>query len=339
MRRRLFCTSAGGYSRVQVSNPIIITGAAGFIGRNVVAELNRRGLTNLLLVDKLGTDEKWKNLLGLRFENLIEPGEFLAKVESRTLAGSEPVIHLGACSTTTERDADFLMRNNYHYTRSLCTWCLETGRKFVYASSGQTYGDGSLGYSDDDSLTPKLIAITMYGYSKQLFDLWAMDHRLFDRIVGLKYFNVYGPYEGHKGDMRSVVHKAYEQIAANGTVKLFKSYNKQYKDGEQKRDFIYVKDAVDVTLHFALDNPRVGGLFNCGTGAARSWNDLANAVFAALGKKPKIEYIDMPDALREKYQYFTQADIAKLRSAGQWKKPFASLEDGVRDYVEQLKRG
>ena len=174
----------------------------------------------------------------------------------------------------------------------------------------------------------------MYGYSKHMFDLWALSRGLFDRIVGLKYFNVYGPHEDHKGDMRSVVHKSYEQIAATGTVKLFKSYRKEFKNGEQQRDFIYVRDAVDVTLHFALDHRNVGGLFNCGTGQARSWNDLAKAVFSALGKKPKIEYIEMPESLRGKYQYFTQADVNKLRQQGGYGKPFTSLEDGVRDYVQ-----
>jgi ADP-L-glycero-D-manno-heptose 6-epimerase len=166
-----------------------------------------------------------------------------------------------------------------------------------------------------------------------MFDLWALSHSLFKQIVGLKYFNVYGPYEDHKADMRSVVHKSYEQIVATGTVKLFKSYQKQYKDGEQKRDFIYVRDAVDVTLHFTLENPGIGGLFNCGTGEARSWNDLTNATFSALGKKPRIEYIDMPPSLREKYQYFTQADVSKLRKLGSYTKPFTSLEDGVGEYV------
>ena len=173
----------------------------------------------------------------------------------------------------------------------------------------------------------------MYGYSKHLFDLWALAQGLFDRIVGLKYFNVYGPYEDHKGDMRSVVVKSYEQIAQTGAVKLFKSYRRQYKDGEQQRDFVYVRDAVDVTLHFALEHRSGGGLLNCGTGEARSWNDLAGAVFKALGKRPKIEYIDMPPNLRGKYQYFTQADVAKLRRAG-YTKPFTTLEDGVDDYVK-----
>jgi ADP-L-glycero-D-manno-heptose 6-epimerase len=317
-----------------VAKTIIVTGAAGFIGRNVVAELNRRGHTDdLLLVDRLGTDEKWKNLLGLRFDDLVDPDRFLSRIESGAVEPPNALIHLGACSSTTERDADFLLRNNYRYTRTLCEWAAEKSR-FVYASSGATYGDGGRGYSDEDAATLALEPLNMYGYSKHMFDLWAMSRGVLDRIVGLKYFNVYGPYEDHKGDMRSVVHKAYEQIAASGNVKLFKSYLPRYKDGEQKRDFIYVRDAVDVTLHFALDHPQIGGLFNCGTGQARSWNDLAKAVFAAMGRKPKIEYIDMPPTLRAKYQYFTQAEMNKLRTVGKYAKDFTSLEDGVRQYTQ-----
>ena len=274
-----------------MSQAIVVTGAAGFIGRNVVAELNARGHDNLLLVDQLGTDEKWQNLIGLRYENLISPAEYLQRIESNTATPVSAIIHLGACSATTERDADYLLYNNYHYTRKLCQWALQHNARFVYASSAATYGDGSQGYDDDDDITPTLRPLNMYGYSKHMFDLWALQARLLDRIVGLKYFNVFGPYEDHKADMRSVVNKSYEQINATSMVKLFKSYRPEFKDGEQKRDFIYVKDAVDVTLHFALDHRRVGGLFNCGTGQARSWLDLAKATFAAMKKKPKIEYI------------------------------------------------
>lgn len=314
---------------------IVVTGAAGFIGRNMVAELNRRGHTDLLLVDLLGTDEKWKNLVGLRFEDLISPADYLKRIQDNTADPAEAIIHLGACSATTERDADYLLNNNYRYTRTLCEWALKNKSRFVYASSAATYGDGSQGYSDEDSATPTLRPLNMYGHSKQMFDLWALQHGLFKQIVGLKYFNVYGPYEDHKADMRSVVHKSYEQIAATGSVKLFKSYKKEYKDGEQQRDFIFVRDAVDVTLHFALAQRNVGGLFNCGTGQSRSWKDLANAVFAAMGKKPKIEFIEMPPTLREKYQYFTQADVNKLRKHGGYAAPFTSLEDGVAAYVRE----
>ena len=238
---------------------------------------------------------------------------------------------MGACSATTEKDADYLVENNYRYTRQLCEWCLRHGVRFITASSAATYGDGRMGYSDDDAVTPTLRPMNMYGYSKHLFDLWALKHDLYQRIVGLKYFNVYGPHEEHKDDMRSVVHKAYGQILETGKVKLFKSHRPNYRNGEQVRDFVYVKDAVDVTLHF-LDHRDALGLFNCGTGQARTWIDLVTAVFAAMDREPNIEFIDMPDHLRDKYQYHTEADMTKLRAAG-YAAPFTSLEDGVEDYV------
>jgi ADP-L-glycero-D-manno-heptose 6-epimerase len=324
--------------------PIIVTGAAGFIGRNVVAELNRRGETELILVDELGVNkagepEKWKNLVGLTYEDIVSPEEFLGMIEDGAFAEARSVIHLGACSATTEKDADFLLRNNYQYTRVLCNWCQSNEIRFVYASSAATYGDGADGYDDDDAVTPGLKPLNMYGYSKHMFDLWALKHGLFTdgeggNIVGLKYYNVFGPYEDHKGDMRSVVSKSYEQIEATGVVKLFKSYRPEYKDGEQMRDFIYVKDAVDVTLYFALQDAREpGGLFNCGTGEPRTWVDLVTAVYSAMGLEPKIEFIEMPEMLQGKYQYFTQSKVAKLRAAG-YTKPFTTLEEGVREYVQ-----
>jgi ADP-L-glycero-D-manno-heptose 6-epimerase len=317
-----------------MGKPIIVTGAAGFIGRNVVAELNRRGEDELILVDDLGKDEKWKNLVGLRYEDIVSPEEFLGLLEEHQFADARAVIHLGACSATTEKDADFLLRNNYQYTRVLCNWSLEHDARFVYASSAATYGDGAEGYDDADAVTPTLKPLNMYGYSKHMFDLWALKHGLFENIVGLKYFNVFGPYEGHKGDMRSVIEKSYEQIRCDGFVRLFKSYKPEYEDGEQMRDFVYVKDAVDVTLHFALqDSQAPGGLFNCGTGMARTWVDLVTATFVAMGLEPKIEFIEMPKELQGKYQYFTEASVAKLRAAG-YAKPFTSLEDGVKEYVQ-----
>lgn len=317
-----------------MSKPIIVTGAAGFIGRNAVAELNARGEDELILVDELGSDDKWKNLVGLRYEDIISPEDFLGLLETGAFADARAVVHLGACSATTEKDADFLLRNNYQYTRVLCNWALEHEVRFVYASSAATYGDGADGYDDADDVTPTLKPMNVYGYSKHMFDLWALKHGLFDRIVGLKYFNVYGPYEQHKGDMRSVVAKSFEQIRDGGVVKLFRSYRPEYKDGEQKRDFIYVKDAVDVTLHFAMqDADAAGGLFNCGTGQARTWVDLVRAVYAAMELEPKIEFIEMPEVLQGKYQYFTEAKMGKLRAAG-YERPFTSLEDGVRDYVQ-----
>jgi ADP-L-glycero-D-manno-heptose 6-epimerase len=310
---------------------IVVTGASGFIGRNLVAELNARGYDDLLLVDELGSSEKWGNLRGLRFEDILGPQEFINSLELGKLPDLDAILHLGACSSTTERDADFLRRNNYAYTRRLCEWSLQHNTRFVYASSAATYGDGSNGYSDDVSLLNTLRPLNMYGYSKHMFDLWAHKHELFNRIVGLKYFNVYGPYEDHKGDMRSMVNKAYRQIKNTGKVQLFKSHRPGYADGEQMRDFIYVKDAVAVTLHF-LDDRGTGGLFNCGTGLARSWKDLMSATFSAMEVPSQIEFIEMPEVLRGKYQYFTQAETTKLRSAG-YKASFTSLESAVHDYV------
>ncbi len=317
-----------------MSKLTVITGAAGFIGRNVAAALNGRGNDNLLLVDRLGSDEKWRNLIGLRYEDILDPDEFLTRTASGQLRGVETLIHLGACSATTERDADFLLQNNYRYTRTLCEWCLETGARFVYASSAATYGDGGLGYSDDDATTPLLRPLNMYGYSKHLFDLWALRHGLFDHIVGLKYFNVFGPYEDHKGDMRSVVHKAYHEVKQTGVASLFRSHHPGYADGEQKRDFIYVKDAAKVTLFFA-EQQAGGGLFNCGTGRAHTWKDLVTAIFDALRLQPDIRFIEMPEALRRRYQYYTQAEPARLRNAG-YRAAFTPLAEAVTDYVRYL---
>ncbi len=316
-----------------MSQLIVITGASGFIGRNVVELLNRRGLDHLLLVDSLGTDDKWKNLRGLLYEDIYQPDQFLQKIESGKLPPIRSIIHLGACSATTERNADFLLENNYRYTRTLAEWSLAHGTRFVYASSGSTYGSGELGYSDADHVTPQLVPQHMYGYSKHMFDLWALRRGLLKQIVGLKYFNVYGPYEDHKGDMRTLVNKAYTQIKSRGYLELFKSERPDYKDGEQKRDFVYVKDVAKVTVHFALDS-QVGGLFNCGAGEARTWIDLAQALFAAMDLKPDIRFIDLPENLRGQYQYFTQAEAAKLKTLGGYTEPFTSIEVGVSDYVK-----
>jgi ADP-L-glycero-D-manno-heptose 6-epimerase len=311
---------------------VIVTGASGFIGRNIVAALNARGLSNLLLVDRLGADEKWRNLPGLVFDDLISPEALLAAIEAGRPPAATAIIHLGACSATTETNADFLLENNYRCTRRLCEWALACGARFVYASSAATYGDGSQGYDDAHERLPALRPLNMYGYSKHLFDLWALRSGALNRIAGLKYFNVFGPFEDHKGDMRSVVHKAFSQVLTRGWIELFKSEHPDYADGEQKRDFIYVRDAVDVTLYF-LDHPDANGIFNCGTGHARTWLDLARALFAALGRAPDLRFIDLPPALRGKYQYFTEAETGKLRAAG-YRAPFTSLEEAVRDYAQ-----
>ena len=312
---------------------IIVTGGAGFIGSAIIAALNKRGITDILVVDQLGSDQRWKNLCNLSFADYVDKDDFLEMViEGKICPPVKAVFHLGASTSTTETNASHLMKNNYEFTKLLAQWATGAGIRFIYASSAATYGDGSAGFSDDENKIETLRPMNMYGYSKQLFDLWAKKADLLKKIVGLKYFNVFGPNEYHKADMRSFILKAFEQINAAGKVRLFKSYKKEYKDGEQLRDFIYVKDAVNMTLFF-YDNPQKAGIFNIGTGTARSWNDLVKAVFAAMGKKPSIEYIDMPESIRNQYQYFTQADIAKLRSAG-YKTFITPLEDAIKDYVQ-----
>lgn len=315
-----------------MSAPIIVTGAAGFIGRNTIAALNRRGVNDLVLVDRLRRGEKWRNLLGLDYEDLIEPESLFQWLDSKGGSGVDAIIHLGACTSTTETDAAFLLENNYRYTRQLCEWALSNESRFIFASSAATYGDGSFGYNDSDTVTRQLMPLNMYGYSKHMFDLWALRHGLFNRIVGLKFFNVFGPFEGHKGDMRSVVAKAYDEVAEKGHISLFKSYRDGIVDGEQRRDFIYVDDAVKVILHF-LDHGDASGLVNCGTGRSRTWLDLARAVFTGLELEPNIRFVDMPLALRDKYQYFTEARVDKLRASG-FQDPFVELEDAVGDYLQ-----
>ena len=313
---------------------IVVTGGAGFIGSAIIAALNKRGYDEIIVVDDLGTDLRWKNLVNLSFADYINKLDFLdLVVENNMHEGIRAVFHMGACSSTTETDASFLMQNNFQYTKLLATWAVEHDIRFIYASSAATYGDGSRGFKDDEEKLDELRPLNMYGYSKQLFDLWARRHGLLKDIAGLKYFNVFGPNEYHKADMRSFVLKAYEQIQADGKVRLFKSENPDYPDGEYKRDFLYVKDAVDMTLFF-LDNPKANGIFNIGTGNARTWNDMVKAVFAALDKKPNIEFIEMPPELRSQYQYFTEACLTKLRKTGYTTKT-TPLEESVTDYVKK----
>ncbi len=312
---------------------IIVTGGAGFIGSAIIAALNGRQITDILVVDELGTDQKWKNLRSLSFTDYVEKTDFLDLVIEGKLDNSvEVVFHLGACSDTTEKDATYLIKNNYEYSKLLAQWATDVDIRFIYASSAATYGDGSNGFSDNEEKIDILKPLNMYGYSKQLFDLWVRRAGLLKGIVGLKYFNVFGPNEYHKADMRSFIIKAFEQINAAGKVRLFKSYEPEYADGEQLRDFIYVKDAVEMTLFF-YDNPKLSGLYNIGIGQARTWNDLVNAVFAAMDKGSNIEYIEMPESIRNQYQYYTQADITKLREAG-YDKELTSLEDAIKDYVQ-----
>jgi ADP-L-glycero-D-manno-heptose 6-epimerase len=311
---------------------IVITGGAGFIGSAIAWRLNTLGRNDIFIVDELGHDDKWKNLVALNFKDFINKDEFIKQIESGIKLNLDAIIHMGANSATTEKDADHLIRNNYEYTKKLAVYCLSNNVRFIYASSAATYGDGSLGFSDDENLCQSLKPLNMYGYSKNLFDMWAIKQGIINKIAGLKYFNVYGPNESHKGDMRSVVHKAFEQIQSNGKVKLFKSRNPEYKDGEQKRDFIYVKDAVDMTLFF-MDKKDKNGIYNVGSGEARTWNDLVTAIFKALKKPVNIEYIDLPEHLVEKYQYFTEAGIEKIKKSG-YTHPIKTLEDGVTDYVK-----
>ncbi len=312
---------------------ILVTGGAGFIGSALVWALNESGHENVIVCDRLGTDEKWKNLVPLRYVDFIDADDLLEGVgRSKGYLGEiGAVFHLGACSATTERDAGFLMRNNFAYTKALAEWALELRARFVYASSAATYGDGSAGMDDKDGDLSRYRPLNMYGYSKHLFDCYAQRRGIGRSVVGLKYFNVFGPNEDHKGDMRSVVHKAFGQIAETGKVQLFKSYRPEYADGEQLRDFLYVKDAVAMTLHLAAQ-PLSGGLFNIGSGVASTWVQLAEAIFAALGRQPEIEFVEMPEALRGKYQYHTCADISKLEAAGSRVRP-TSLRDAVHDYV------
>ena len=316
---------------------IIVTGGAGFIGSAVVWELNKRGEKDIIIVDELGKDEKWKNLVGLKFNDFINKNNFLELLNDDNYSETDAIIHMGANSSTTETDADYLLTNNYKYTKTLAEYCLANNIRFIYASSAATYGDGSMGFDDDKTDCGSLRPLNMYGYSKNLFDIWALNNNAFKDIAGIKYFNVYGPNEYHKADMRSVVHKAFEQIRDTGKVKLFKSGKPEYKDGEQMRDFIYVKSAVDMTLHF-LDHREKSGLFNVGTGKARTWNDLVNILFSAMGIPAKIEYIDLPKHLAEKYQYFTEAPLTRIRDAG-YTTPVISIEDGIADYVKNYLLG
>ncbi|MDR2892055.1 MAG: ADP-glyceromanno-heptose 6-epimerase [Deltaproteobacteria bacterium] len=329
----------------------IITGGAGFIGSALVRRLNELGIADILVVDNLASTEKWKNLVKAGYLAYMHRDDFLRHISEDSLEEAlsinkkggaslkiKGIAHLGACSSTTECDADYLMRNNLEYSKTLCDYALRRGIRYLQASSAATYGDGAQGFDDDPARLRELRPLNMYGYSKHLFDLWAADTGRLDSIASIKFFNVYGPGEYHKGDMRSMIHKAVEQIKATGKVRLFKSYLPDYADGGQLRDFVYVKDCAAV-LADLLKRPEINGVFNLGAGAARSWNDLAQAVFAAMELEPHIEYIEMPEALRGKYQYYTKAEMGRLTDAFAAAKaggqPLAlrSLEEGVTDYV------
>lgn len=310
---------------------IVVTGGAGFIGSGVVRVLNDRGVSNIVVVDNLATSEKWKNLIGKRFVDLIHKDAFHQWLVGRE-SEIEAFIHLGACSDTMELDANYLLENNYRYTRRLAEYALKHGQRFIYASSASTYGDGALGFSDDHDLIEELRPMNMYGYSKQLFDLWAKREGVLKQIVGLKYFNVYGPNEYHKGRMASALVRMLPDVIHKGCVQLFKSeMPEKYADGDQRRDFIYVKDVARMTCDF-LEN-EASGIFNIGTGAASSWKELAEALFISLKREPNIVYIDMPENLKGKYQSFTEAVMTKTCHVLGPKAETTSLIDAVKDYV------
>lgn len=316
-------------SKVFDDQLIVVTGAAGFIGSCVVRLLNDAGYSNLLLVDDFKHSPKWKNLTRKKYVDIISRHDIFDWLKGRE-QDIEAFIHLGACSDTVETDGDYFLKTNYRFTVKLAEYALTNKHRFIYASSAATYGDGQLGFSDSHGGLDRLEPLNIYGYSKHMADLWMLRQNVLDQVVGLKYFNVFGPNEYHKGRMGSMVMHMLAQIQRDGKVRLFKSNHKDFDDGEQQRDFIYVKDAARLTIDF-LGND-LGGIFNIGCGKAVSWNRLAKAVFAALGKPANIEYVDMPDDLKKNYQNYTCADMTKYSSA----RPFEtqSVEDAVADYIQ-----
>lgn len=317
---------------------IIVTGGAGFIGSNIVAELEKQGYKDIVVIDWLGCEDKWKNIAKRELAAIITPEHTFEYINNHR-SEIQAIIHMGAISTTTEKDADLIIQSNFQLSWDLWCFCRDNNKQFIYASSAATYGDGSLGFIDNDDLEHlnRLRPLNPYGWSKALFDRKVAreiseGRKLPKQHAGLKFFNVYGPNEYHKGGQKSVVAHIYPLVKDNEEVKLFKSYNPKYADGQQLRDFVYVKDCVDVIL-WLLKNPNISGLFNVGTGEARSFYDLAKATWHAMNKEPKIGFKDMPEELKGKYQYFTQANLSKLREKG-YNKPMTSLEDGIKDYVQ-----
>jgi ADP-L-glycero-D-manno-heptose 6-epimerase len=316
---------------------ILITGGAGFIGSVLAKELNILGHTDLIIVDKLEDSVKWKNLRGIKYSDYIHADELFSGDYDDLIAETDLIFHMGACSSTTELNMDFLMKNNVAYTQALWRFAATKNIPFIYASSAATYGNGERGYSDDHAMIPGLMPLNPYGYSKQLVDEWVLKEvSAPEHWFGLKFFNVFGPNEYHKEEMRSLVHKSFEQIKSSGSVKLFKSYKSEFKDGEQLRDFIYVKDVVRALIELAdPEKAAHSGIYNLGTGHARSFLDLTKATFKAMDLPAKIEFIEMPEALKTQYQYFTEADTKKLLHV----LPgftFTNLEEGVRDYVQNF---
>jgi len=321
------------------SQIIVLTGGAGFIGSCFLAKFNEMDEKEVLVVDHNDSEVKMANLKGKFFLDFIEKKDFITGINKGKLQGQvKAIFHIGACSSTMETDAEYLRQNNLEYSKSLAKWALDEKIPFFYASSAATYGAGGEGYSDQDSQISKLKPLNLYGQSKQDFDLWLLDNKLTGQVVGFKYFNVFGPNEYHKEEMRSLVVKAYQQIKKDKKIRLFKSYKPEFKDGGQKRDFVYIKDVIDLMWAF-YQNQQVKGIYNVGSGKARTWNDLAAAIFTALSLPVNIEYIDMPENIKDKYQYFTEADLTKLRTTGMRYEP-RELEVAVADYVQNyLEKG
>jgi len=309
---------------------IVVTGGAGFIGSGVIRTLNDRGMKNIIVVDNLGSSEKWKNLVGKRFLDALHKDDLFDWLQGKE-RDIEAFIHLGACSSTVEQDANYLLKNNYRYSVQLLEYALEWGHRFIYASSAATYGDGSLGFSDSHETLETYSPLNMYGYSKHMFDLWIKNQDLLDKVVGLKFFNVYGPNEYHKGRMSSAVLKMVPEALKSGKIRLFKSSEPdKFRDGEQVRDFIYVKDAARMVVQF-LEND-LNGIFNIGTGIPQTWKQLAQAVIKALGSSITIEYCDMPEDLIGKYQNYTRAEMDKAEME-HLHMPEFTMEAAVKDYV------
>lgn len=315
---------------------ILVTGAAGFIGSVIVKTLNDKGATDLLLCDHFESGDKWKNLRGLKYDGFIQVEDLFNHPVWKKQGGLKAIYHMGACSDTTELDMDFLYQNNTEFTNQLLALAATKNIPIVYASSAATYGAGEQGYSDDHRGVPKLKPLNKYGYSKQLSDEWILKQTKKPKVwFGVKFFNVFGPQEYHKGKMSSVVYQSFNQIREVGEVKLFKSHREEFKDGEQLRDFVYVKDVVRAMIELidaGKKKPSLSGIYNLGTGEARSFHDLVKATFRAMDLEPRIHFIDMPKELRNQYQYYTQADMRKLKKALP-KFKFMKLEDAVEDYV------
>lgn len=310
----------------------LVTGGAGFIGSALVWALNSRGHSDIVISDRLTDNGSWRNLVPLQFSDYIDADELLTLIDSGSdIGGINTVFHFGACASTTEMDAGYLIRNNFEFTRRLSNWAIDRGIRFIYASSAATYGDGSMGMRDREDELHRLCPLNPYAYSKHLFDLYAYRRGYLDQIVGIKFFNVFGPNEDHKGSMKSLIPKALLEIKTDGKVRLFKSHRDEWGHGCQVRDFIYVKDAVDIALHLAFTSES-RGIYNVGSGRSHSWIDLVTSVFSAIGREPEIEFIDMPASIRAHYQYCTIADIGKLIESG-YVKSATPLSDAVSDYI------